>query len=358
VDWAAYLPLTGIPSFYYKNVPPYAENFNFSIERQLGGSTSLKVGYAGSEAHHLLVTEEANPGNAALCLSLSQPAEVAPGTATCGPFGESSTYVTAAGGAVEGTRGPFSGAFGGVSYQKTMGNSNYNSLEITARHSSGALELLAGYTYGKSIDESSSLAEAVNPLNPALSRAPSAFDLTHNFVASYRWAIPYSPSRWKAVLGEWELSGITRFSTGFPVTLFNNEDTSLLGTIPNGINNNGVDTPSYTPGDLELNRNGRSGAAAFNTALFSTPALGQVGTAARRFFYGPGVANFDMAMAKKVRLGESRSFEFRLEAFNVWNHAQFYGPAAVNGNIGSPDFGQIVSAASPRLAQLAAKFFF
>jgi hypothetical protein len=216
------------------------------------------------------------------------------------------------------------------------------------RHYAGPLELLAGYTYSKSIDQSSSLAEAVNPLNPSLDRAPSAFDLTHNFVASYRYAIR----------GGWEVSGITRFSTGFPVTLFNNDDTSLLGTIPNGINNNGVDTPNYTPGALDLNRNPRNGEPAFNTALFSLPALGQIGTAARRSFYGPGIANFDMALATTVRLAESRTLQIRVEAFNLWNHAQSDGPAAVNGNIGSSNFGQITSAAAPRLVQLATKFSF
>ena len=153
-------------------------------------------------------------------------------------------------------------------------------------------------------------------------------------------------------------SGITRFSTGFPVTLFNNNDTSLLGTIPNDINNNGVDTPNVAPGNPEINNNPRNGRPAFNTSLFSLPALGQIGTARRRFFDGPGISNFDMALEKDVRLSESRSLEFRLEGFNVFNHAQFYGPAAVNGNISSANFGQVVNAASPRLVQLAAKFFF
>jgi hypothetical protein len=295
-----------------------------------------------------LVVEEANPGDPALCLSLSQPSDVMPGTGTCGPFGESGVYTTPSGRTIQGTRGPFPASFGGVSYQKTIGNSNYNALEITVRHYAGPFELLAGYTYSKSIDQSSSLAEAVNPVNPALDRAPSAFDLTHNFVASYRYAIR----------GGWEISGITRFSTGFPVTLFNNDDTSLLGTLPNGINNNGVDTPDYTPGALNVNRNPRNGEPAFNTALFSLPALGQLGTAARRFFYGSGIANFDMALAKNIHFTEARILQLRLEAFNVWNHAQFDGPATVNGNIGSSNFGQIAGAAAPRLVQLAMKFSF
>jgi len=142
------------------------------------------------------------------------------------------------------------------------------------------------------------------------------------------------------------------------VTLFNNTDTSLLGTIPNGINNDGVDTPDYTPGNLAVNTNPRNGKPAFNVALFTLPDLGHIGTAARRFFCGPGMANFDAALHKNVRLSESRSLELRFEAFNVFNHAQFYGPAAVNGNISSAGFGQIVSAMPPREIQLAVKFTF
>jgi len=156
----------------------------------------------------------------------------------------------------------------------------------------------------------------------------------------------------------WSVFGLTRFATGIPVTLYNNNDTSLLGTIPNGINNNGIDTPNVTVGKLELNTNPRNGRFAFNIALFSLPALGEMGNATRRFFAGAGMNNVDMALEKDVRFAESKSLEIRLEAFNVFNHAQFYGPAAVNGNISSANFGQVVSAAAPRLVQLAAKLSF
>ncbi|MGB8061348.1 MAG: hypothetical protein WCF26_05600 [Candidatus Sulfotelmatobacter sp.] len=92
-----------------------------------------------------------------------------------------------------------------------------------------------------------------------------------------------------------------------PVTRYNNNDTSLLGTIPNGINSNGVDTPNFASGNLEMNTNSRKGSPAFNTSLFSLPALGQVGTAPRRFFGGPGISNFDMALEKDVRLSDRSS---------------------------------------------------
>jgi hypothetical protein len=111
-------------------------------------------------------------------------------------------------------------------------------------------------------------------------------------------------------------------------------------------------------GNLQINTNPRNGRTAFNTALFSLPALGQLGSASRRFFYGPGINNFDLALLKDVRLTESKSLQVRLEAFNALNHAQFFGPASVNGNISSPLFGRVVSAAPPRILQLGAKFTF
>lgn len=360
VDWAQYLPITGVPSFFHGDVTPYSGSYTLSVARELARDTVFTASYIGTQAHHLLVLISANPGNPALCLSLSQPQDLMPGTATCGPFGESGTYITPSGQTIQGTRGPFSSQFAAVTYQKTIGNSNYNALELSIHHAGPSLELLAGYTYGKALDQSSSLAEAVNPLNPNLSKAISAFDLRHNFVASYDWKLPlaklFHHRLWLA--NGWSLSGITRFSTGFAVTLFNNNDTSLLGTIPNGINNNGVDTPDYLPGNLNINTNPRDGKPAFNTTLFSLPDLGQIGTAARRSFYGPGMATYDAALHKNVRLSESQSLELRFEAFNVFNHAQFFGPAAVNGNISSVNFGQVVSAAPPRLIQLAAKFRF
>lgn len=360
VSWSQFLPITGVPSFSRDNVPPYAENFMLSVQREIARATVLSVSYVGTQGHHLLVLVPANPGNPASCLALSQPNEVLPGTSTCGPFGESNAYTTASGQVIPGTRGPFTSQFAAVSLQKTLANSNYNALEISARHNKGPLELLAGYTYSKSIDQSSSLAEEDYPTDPSLNRAISAFDMRHNFVGSFKYSLPMRPlfgrsNRWTE---GWDISGVVRFATGLPVTLYNNNDTSLLGTIPNGINNNGVDTPNFTPGNLEINTNPRNGKAAFNTTLFSLPVLGQLGTASRRFFCGPGIENVDLALLKELRLAESKSLQFRLEAFNTFNHAQFYGPGAVNGNISSPEFGRIVSAAAPRILQLGAKFSF
>jgi hypothetical protein len=359
VDWSKYLPITGVPSFYYRNVSPYSESYTFSLERELAPGTVLSLGYVGSQAHRLLVLTPANPGNPALCLSVSQSSEVMPGTATCGPFSEGGIFTKASGETIQ-VRGPFSAQFDAVTYQKTIANSGYNALEASLRHQSKSLEIVASYTYSKSLDDSSSLAEEVNPAGPGLTRALSAFDMRHNFVVNYRYDLPFDrlarhERLWSA---GWSLSGVTRFGTGLPVTLFNNNDSSLLGTMPNGINNNGLDTPEVAPGHLDINTDPRNGKPAFNTAVFNPPALGQMGNARRRYFYGPGVENFDAALQKDVKLTEAKSLEFRAEVFNAFNHAQFFGPAAVDGDISSASFGQITNADSPRLVQVAARFVF
>ncbi len=362
VDWSKYNPITGDPAFYYRNTSPYTESYSLSWERELPNTIFLRLGYVGSQAHHLLVLTSADPGNAALCLSVSKPEQVMPGTSTCGPFGEGGVFTKADGTSVQ-VRGPFNASFDGITYQKTIGSSNYNALEVSLRHSGKSLDLLASYTYGKSLDDSSSLSEPVYPMGANLTKAISAFDLHHNFVASYRYRIPaealfHVQNRWTT---GWSLSGISRFTTGLPVTLYNNTDSSLLGSMPNGINNNGVDTPYYLPGNLEMNRDPRNGRPAFNTALFPSdvsPYLGQLGNARRRFFYGPGLNNFDMALQKDFTIAEAKSLQFRVEGFNIFNHAQFFGAAAVNGNISSAGFGEVVNADSPRLLQLAAKLVF
>ncbi|WP_420239959.1 carboxypeptidase regulatory-like domain-containing protein [Telmatobacter bradus] len=361
VDWSKYEPITGDPAFYYQNQSPYTESYNLSLERELYTGTVLTLGYVGSQAHHLLDLIPANPGNATKCLSVSETNQVAAGSSTCGPFDEGGSFTKADGTTVV-ARGPFGPLFDGITYQKTIGYSHYNALEATLKHQDRHVELLAAYTYSKSIDNASSLSEEINPIEPSISRAVSAFDVTHNFVISYHINLPvedvfHRTNRWTK---GWTLSGITRFSSGMPVTLFNNDDTSLIGSMPNGINNNGVDTPTYAGGALKLNKNPRNGRKAFDTTQFSIPnssEYGTIGNARRRFFYGPGLENYDMAMEKSVNFGV-HALTLRLESFNVFNHAQFFGPNAVQGNPDSSNFGKFVNANDPREMQMAVKYSF
>ena len=121
----------------------------------------------------------------------------------------------------------------------------------------------------------------------------------------------------------WEISGITRASTGFPVTLESDGDNSLMGSIPNGVNNHSLDLPDYNGAPLNLNGNPRNGLPYFNIAAFSPNALGTPGNASRRSFFGPGELNFDLALLKSFQFTEARALQFRAEAFNAFNHTQF-----------------------------------
>ena len=339
VNWSQFEPLVGIPAVEPNDATPYAQHWMASVERQLGASTLATVSYVGTSSHHLLVLEEANPANPALCLSLGS---------ACGPFNEQAARTT------------FGPAFGSVELQRTIANANYSALEATLNHRAHGLDLLASYTYAKSIDQSAGLPEPVNPVNPSLSRGLSAFDMRHNFVASFHYTIPQLSSKGllHAMEGGWGVAGIARFTTGLPVTLLNNNDTSLLGTTPNGINDNGVDTPEWSGNSLHINTNPRDGAGVFDASQLSLPALGTLGNARRRFFSGPGMENFDATVSREFSMTDGRALEFRAEAFNVFNHAQFFGPAAVEGNISSGTFGQAVSAMPPRLMQIAMRVRF
>jgi hypothetical protein len=121
-----------------------------------------------------------------------------------------------------------------------------------------------------------------------------------------------------------------------------------MGSIPNGVNNYSLDLPDYNGAPLDLNGNPRNGLPYFNTAAFTVNALGTPGNASRRSFYGPGSVQLRHRPVEEFPVSESKALQFRLESFNTFNHTQFFGPAAVNGNIDSPLFGQVVKAARRR----------
>ncbi|MGB7130452.1 MAG: carboxypeptidase regulatory-like domain-containing protein [Candidatus Sulfotelmatobacter sp.] len=359
-SFASVIPVSADVSFYYRNAVPYTENYLLSFERQITTTALLTMSYVGNEGHHILAVVSNNPANQALCRSLSQPSEVAPGSPTCGPFGEDATITSASGHEYHGVRDGIGSNYQEDTWQKTIENSSYNALETNLRFVGRRSNFLLGYTYSKSIDQGSNLGEQLDPLNVAATRAISAWDMRHNFVGSFNVGLPFdrlSGSRNRLTDG-WSIAGTARFSAGLPVTLLDDSDNSLLGTLGNGVNNYLLDTPQYHGGPLDINTNPRNGRAEFNTSAFGTETLGRLGNVPRRFFYGPGISNGDLTLAKMLRLTESKSIEFRLEAFNAFNHAQFYGPAAVDGEVNDPNFGQVVSAASPRLVQVAAKLTF
>jgi hypothetical protein len=178
--------------------------------------------------------------------------------------------------------------------------------------------------------------------------------MTHNFVFSYSYEMPFDKlfgASHERLTRGWVITGITRFATGLPLLLSEYDDNSLLGA------NEGylpVDEPTRFLGALNIT-DPRSGNPYFNLSLFAPEQLGQLGDSSRRFFHGPGINNWDLALHKDIHLSETKTLELRGEFFNIYNHAQFGEP---NGNIDSSAFGMVTSANPARIGQVAAKFVF
>ena len=145
----------------------------------------------------------------------------------------------------------------------------------------------------------------------------------------------------------WMVTGITRYATGFPVTINEQDDNSLLGTFCTGPTCSVIDTPNFTPGPFNFtdprsrDSNGNP-KPYFNTSLFSLENVGQLGNSNRRFFNGPGQATWDFGLVKDLPFTEARKLEFRAEFFNIFNHTNF----------------QLLQCNDPRIGQLAIKFLF
>jgi hypothetical protein len=363
--WQQVEPLSYDFSFDSRNKLPYSEHYEFSIQRQIGSNTVVTTSYVGNQAHRLVTSIEANPTNQALCLSLSDPNNLAPNSAgPCGPFSEtppfdsstgiSTPWVTTSGQTITSVR-PLGPLFDTNPFVSTVANSRYNSLQVSLSHNTNSLSFLVGYTFSKSMDNASGLQDSTNPYNPHLSESLSNFDVMHNFVFSYNWLMPFDKlvgAGWgKKVVGGWSLSGVTNFATGLPITLTENDDNSLIGAnaIP-------LDVPNFSGGKVLADTNPRHGNAYFNTSLFSNELVGQLGNSRRRFFHGPGLNNWNMALSKTTKITESKQLELRFEAFNVFNHAQFANPS---GEINSSSFGVVSSTIrDARIMQLGAKFLF
>jgi len=364
--WAQVEPLSYDFSFDNRNKLPYSEHYEFSIQRQIGANTVVTASYVGNQGHRLVTSVEANPANPAACLAVMNSA--LPNEATCGPFSETPPFtVVVQNGQTIGISSPWQTTSGPVAsvrplgplfdtnpFVSTVANSRYNSLQLSAGHNSGSLSFLVGYTYSKCMDNASGLQDSTNPFDPRLSIALCNFDVTHNFVFSYNWLMPFDKfvgAGWvRKVAGGWSLSGVTNFATGLPITLSENDDNSLIGAnaIP-------VDVPNFGGGKVLADTNPRHGNPYFNTSLYTNEQLGQFGNSRRRFFHGPGLNNFNMALLKTTKITESKQLELRFEAFNLFNHAQFTNPT---GEINSSSFGVVTNARDPRILQIGVKFLF
>ncbi len=243
----------------------------------------LTMSYVGNQGHHILAVVSTNPSNQALCLSLSQPSEVAPGSPTCGPFGEDAVITSSTGQVYHGTRVGLGPNYGENTAQETIANSNYNALETNLRYVGKRSDFLLGYTYSKSIDQGSNLGEQLNPLNLAATRAISAFDMRHNFVASYKLSLPFD----RLFRAEQSLDRWMEHRRHHPFQHRPSRDSlrrfrsiRCSGTLGNGINNYLLDTPDYRRGAARYQYQSEKRTARIQHVGASvTETLGQLGNA-------------------------------------------------------------------------------
>jgi Carboxypeptidase regulatory-like domain/TonB-dependent Receptor Plug Domain len=350
VDWSTFLPFGSASVFVKSNVTPYTEQYNFNVQRQLGNSTIVTLAYVGTSGRHLLALADLNPGVASTCLAI-------PG---CGPFGEDTIY-DVNGKSYAGTR-PHSVTSGRLLSQgqldfttvpeiATFVSSTYNAFQASVQKVVGQLQILGSYSWSNSMDNlsgTSNHAVWVNPFNHSATRGLSAFNMKHNLVVSYAYSIP-SYSRKTRLTGGWQVSGITRLTTGFPILLTESGDRSLCNCFEGG-------EPDYNGGSIQKFDPRHAGNAYFSSTPFSAEPLGQFGTARHYFFSGPGLNQTDFALRKLTRVTEGTSLEFRAEMFNVFNHVQFLNPSGDYGSLSS--FGVVSGARDPRIGQGALKFVF
>ena len=358
IPWAALEPLSSSDAVGVHNTVPYTEEYFLGIEKGLTGHTVLTISYAGSEGHHWANSVEANPGNIALCQSLTA-SVLAPGQTPCGPKLESQQYTLSGGQTYYGTRilDQDNGeglAFGSNPYLLTEATSNYNALQTNIKHSGRYGEVLVGYTFGRSFDNSSAMTDGTYVYNPHADYGLSKYNVGQYLVASYNLHLPFA--QWvsnraaKDVVGGWSITGISKFAQGTPVTMSETDDRSLTGNVAR-------DLPNYTPGNLVGDHNPRHGKPWFNTSLFSKEEIGVYGNSHRRFFAGPGLDHTDVSLVRDFHIHESHVLQFRAEAFNVANHAEFNAPSATVNSTSS--FGKINSAVqSQRVLELALKYHF
>jgi hypothetical protein len=301
----------------------YTQQWSFSIQQEIGRNRVIEAAYAGSRGTKLLGGRDLNQ---------PLPSAQRPNPRPVPQFDD-------------------------ITVLESRGNSSYHSLQVRFQQSlRRGLTGLASYTWSKSIDDASGFfSSAGDPnfpqdsLHAGLERGLSNFDLRHRLSLSYSWDLPLGRGRLR---GGWQTFGIWSFQSGrpFTVALLSDLDNSNTGRANLGFGAN--DRPDVLR-NPELA--GRSQERWFDTTAFALPRFGSFGNAGRNILTGPGYRNINVSLVKNVRLSERAALQSRLEAFNFLNHTNFNLPDIF---FGSPAFGKIQSAQSPRRVQLGLKLLF
>ncbi len=282
-----------------------------------------------------------------------------PGVSGGPPSGAAVNLFVACGGSPNAFR-PYAG-YGSIGRKDETASSNYNGLQLSVRRSVGGIQLNLAYTYSHSIDDSSSANDVglLNSYNLNAYRASSNFDQRHSISLAYVYDLPFFKGGGLAhrLLGGWEWSGITLIQSGSPFSVYNAGNGTIAPADNAGVGNNfsQIDNLAHLTGGSypDLVGNPRTGAQnapdppygplLYNPAPFVAPRGLTFGDAGRNILNNPWRTNFDMALIKHFAVTESKYFEFRAEAFNVFNHTEFSwlggdgGSAGDNSGAGNSD---------------------
>jgi hypothetical protein len=329
---------------------PYAMNWNFSIQRSLFEHYLLEVRYVGAKGTHLPRNIEANP------------AVFGPG-ATAQNADQRRLYAGCPAGG-----GPC--MLSTVALLSDITNSTYEASQASlSRRYAFGLGFNISYWYSKSLDYLSSMNMAgassqplagandlaQNPFDLDAEHGPSLFDARNRVVASGSWEarIPAGgPVAVHRVLSGWQVNLIATHNSPTPFTVYDSTNVSLQANSP-PISGYPASRPNLigNPNDGPHTVQEWLSPAAFQRLNPVTQA-GQFGNAGRDIARGPAFTDLDASLTRSFRLSETMRLQFRAESFNIANHPNFGLPVA---DLNSPSFGQILSAASPRLMQFALK---
>ena len=384
------LSVTAIPT---KAMWPYMQQWHIDIQHEVLPNTVAAISYVGSKGTHL--NRQSNLNQLQPVASADNP--YAPGEAIgandCGdtfdaqgvptnahtPSGVPITgqaavnLAVASCGANQDLFRSFPG-YGDINHLQWAASSVYHALQASVRRSVGGLTIDGAYTYSHSIDDASDRFDGsfVDSFNPAANRGSSNFDQRHIFTFAYVWDLPFfkTPGLANKLLGGWQYSGIATFSTGTPFSVTFSSDNA---GVANGLGSSSRadiigDPKSGIPRDPVEG----FGPAFYNFNAFAPPRGLTFGDSGRNILTNPHRTNFDMALFKHFAIRESMAFEFRAEAFNIFNHTQWQGIGGDSGsatsNVGiannsySPDptsgFLHVSAAHNARILQLGAKFIF
>jgi hypothetical protein len=371
-------PLTFV-SIPNKATWPYVQQWHLDLQQNIGKGMVFTLSYVGSQGVHLTrsyelnqmkpVASNVNPYGLGQtitsddCSSVSVDPASGQATATANvdtnPVTTTGSWANnlavACGYAVPGSGGQTSNLYrpyqgiGSIERKDQSASSNYNALQASLRHNIGGLELSASYTWSHSIDDSSDYNDLgfVNAYNLNAYRASSDFDQRHNINIGYVYDVPFVKGKGLATwfLGGWQWSGITAIQSGSPFSVYNLGNSSpAAGSSPlspsdnAGVSNDIATGASYPDvignpkAGVQNSPQPGFGPLLYNPAVFVAPRGLTFGDAGRNILSNPWRTNFDMALLKHFTITESKYFEFRAEAFNVFNHTEF---AWLGGDAGS-----------------------